>query len=145
MFAYLIILFTVLPALELAVLIKVGAHIGAANTISIILLTGIAGAYLARLEGFAVLRSIQHSLNNGVMPTEEMLNGVLILIGGILLLTPGFITDGCGFILLIPWTRQLLKILARRWTKQAMDKGQPFTLGQRPQSSETNWEDADFH
>ncbi len=106
---YFILLFTVLPALELVVLIKVGGVIGAWNTVLIILLTGILGAYLARLQGFIVLRRIQEQLARGCLPNAELLDGLMILIGGIVLLTPGFITDVFGFVLLIPWTRRLIK------------------------------------
>lgn len=107
-------LFTIVPAVELAVLIKVGTYIGVGSTLFLIILTGVLGAALARLQGFAVYLNIQTSLNEGRMPTEEMLDGLMILIGGIVLLTPGFITDTLGFLLLIPWTRRLIKIWLRR-------------------------------
>ncbi|HSA31460.1 MAG TPA: FxsA family protein [Candidatus Omnitrophota bacterium] len=109
-----IILFTVLPALELALLIHVGSHIGSLNTILLIIMTGVFGAHLARLQGFIVVRNIQTSLERGEMPTEDMLDGVLILIGGILLLTPGFITDSLGFLFLIPIARKPIKYWVRK-------------------------------
>ncbi|MFP4472757.1 MAG: FxsA family protein [Candidatus Omnitrophota bacterium] len=109
MFGYLVILFTVLPAVELALLIHVGTYIGAANTILLIIATGVAGAYLARLQGFLVVQRIQSSLNKGALPTDDMLDGLMIFAGGIVLLTPGFITDALGFLLLIPLTRSLIK------------------------------------
>jgi len=114
MFFYFVLLFTVLPALELAVLIKVGTYIGVGNTLFIILSTGIAGAYLARMEGFSVIRSIQESLSQGRVPAEEVLDGFMILCGGLMLLTPGFITDTLGFMLLIPLTRRVIKLLVRK-------------------------------
>lgn len=113
MFGYLVLLFTVLPALELYVLIKVGASLGAANTIAIIVFTGVAGAALARYQGFSLLAKIQKQLNSGILPSQELLDGVMILVGGVLLLTPGFITDTLGLLLLIPLTRGIFKIFIR--------------------------------
>ena len=123
MFPYLIILFTLLPALELFVLIKVGAVIGAGNTILIIILTGFWGAYLARLQGFLVLQKIQENQARGQMPASELVDGVLILVGGIVLLTPGFITDLIGFLLLIPLTRALIKIWVKKHFENAIKQG----------------------
>ena len=120
---YFIVLFTVLPALELVVLIKVGGVIGAWNTVLIILLTGILGAYLARLQGFIVLRRIQDQLARGRLPDAELLDGLMILIGGIVLLTPGFITDIFGFVLLIPWTRNLIKGMIRHRFESMIREG----------------------
>jgi UPF0716 protein FxsA len=84
---YLILLFTVLPALELALIIKVGGLLGAPMTIIILMLTGTAGAAMARYQGFHTLQEIQLSLQRGVMPTDQMIDGLLILAGGLLLLT----------------------------------------------------------
>jgi len=128
MLPYLIALFTIIPAVELLVLIKVGTHIGAANTIAVILLTGILGAYLARLQGFIILQKIQINLNNGIMPTTEMLNGLMVLTGGILLLTPGFITDALGFFLLIPWGRDLIRLFVHKKIQRMMDEGRILSV-----------------
>ena len=128
MFGYLIILFTILPALELALLIKVGTHIGVGNTLLIILSTGILGAYLTRLQGFRVLQKIHDDLNHGIMPNDQLMDGMMILAGGILLLTPGFITDFLGLLMLIPWTRALIKKWLN-WKLQDMIKtGQIVTI-----------------
>jgi len=113
MLVYLILLFTLVPAIELALLIKIGQHIGVINTLTVIILTGVLGAYLARLQGFLVLARIQKNINNGVLPTEEMLDGLMILCGGLVLLTPGFITDIFGFLILIPYTRTLIMKLVK--------------------------------
>lgn len=118
MLGYLILLFTVLPAVELALLIKVGSIIGAGYTVLIVISTGVAGAYLARLQGFLTLRRIQEELNQGIMPADALFDGFLILCSGILLLTPGFLTDIIGFIGLFPFTRYLLK----RWLKRKADE-----------------------
>lgn len=110
---YLFLLFTVIPVIELAILIKVGNAIGTINTIVLLLVAGALGAYLARVQGFMVMQRIQEQLAQGLMPTEEMLDGFLLLIGGILLLTPGLLTDVWGFFLIFPWSRALLKIFLK--------------------------------
>src|SRR3989338_4621809 len=105
MFPYLFLLFTIVPALELIVIIRVGAQIGAINTLILLILIGVTGAYMARLQGFQVLNSIQRDLEKGILPTEDMLDGFIILCGGILLLTPGFLTDVVGLLFLFPFSR----------------------------------------
>ncbi|MCK5215470.1 MAG: membrane protein FxsA [Candidatus Omnitrophica bacterium] len=144
MFFYLILLFTVLPAVELALLIKIGGHIGVMNTLTVIILTGVIGAYLARIQGFTVMRNIQESMNQGRMPTEEMLDGVMILVGGIVLLTPGFLTDTIGFLLLIPITRLLIKNLVRRYIHHLMEQGNITTHNHSSRRINDDFEDADF-
>ncbi|MFC1510632.1 FxsA family protein [Candidatus Omnitrophota bacterium] len=124
MFGYLVLLFTVVPALELAVLIKVGSFIGVGNTLTIIILTGVVGAYLARLQGFLILQEIQGKLNQGLMPSAQLLDGLMVLVGGILLLTPGFITDVMGFLLLVPFTRAILKLIFNKYFKAMIDRGE---------------------
>ena len=113
MFLYLVLLFTIVPVIELAILISVGRHIGLINTISIVLLTGVAGALLAKSQGLMILKKMQQDLNMGRMPADKMIDGVMILCGGLLLLTPGFITDFIGFMVLIPYTRHLIKKLLK--------------------------------
>ena len=127
--AYLVLFFTILPALELALLIKVGSHIGALNTILIVILTGVVGAALARNEGFRVLMKIQDSLQRGVMPSAELLDGMMILAGGVALLTPGFITDVLGLLLLFPVSRAGIKWLLRRQFRSMIARGQVVHFG----------------
>lgn len=124
MFGYLVLLFTVLPAIELVLLIEIGSNIGAGNTLFIIIFTGVLGAYLARLQGFLVLRKIRDSLNQGIMPNAELMDGLMILVGGIVLLTPGFITDAFGFLLLIPLTRTVIKKFFAKKFENMIAKGQ---------------------
>lgn len=126
---YLILLFTILPALELALLIKVGSHIGALNTILIVIGIGIVGAAIARHEGFRVLMKVQDSLQRGIMPSAELLDGFMILAGGIALLTPGFITDVLGLLLLFPLTRAGIKWLLRRKFQSMIARGQVVHFG----------------
>lgn len=124
MFIRLLILFTSIPIIEIYVLLEAGELIGLWPTISLIFLTGIAGAYLARTQGSDTAKKIQLSLQNGEMPTEELLDGAMILAGGITLLTPGFVTDLIGFSLLLPVTRTLIKETTRKWLKRMVDTGQ---------------------
>jgi len=108
MFGILLILFTVVPALEFYLLFKLGSHIGAIPTFLIIITTGIAGAFLSKTQGLAIISKIQTELNNNQIPAKEILHGFLIFGGGLLLLTPGFLTDLLGFLMVIPGSRHLL-------------------------------------
>ena len=109
MFVRLLILFTVVPLIELALLIKLGNLIGLWPTIFIVIATGVLGAALARSQGTRTVGAIRAELAQGRAPTESLLNGLLILVGGVVLLTPGLLTDLLGFSLLIPLTRNWFK------------------------------------
>ena len=109
MFARLLILFTVVPLVELALLIKLGNLIGLWPTILMVIATGILGAALARSQGTRTVRAIRTELAQGRAPTENLINGLLILVGGMVLLTPGLLTDLFGFSLLVPFTRNWFK------------------------------------
>ena len=111
MFGNLLVLFIVIPLVELFLLIQVGSRIGVLPTIGLIVITGLIGASLARQQGLSAMRRIQEELRNGRQPDLELLEGVMILIGGIVLITPGIITDLFGFALLLPTFR---KGLARK-------------------------------
>lgn len=108
MFQRLVLLFIIVPILEIYLFITVGGMIGALSTILIIILTAITGAYLLRAQGIATIQKAQLNLLQGQLPAFELLEGVLILIGGVLLLTPGFFTDTIGFIFLIPILRKYI-------------------------------------
>jgi UPF0716 protein FxsA len=123
MLGYLIVLFTLIPIIELAVLIKVGTYVGVMHTITLVLLTGVAGALLARSQGMRVLTTMQHDLAKGLMPADSLFDGFMVLAGGLLLLTPGFITDGIGFVMLVPYTRILLKGWIKRKVKRMVEDG----------------------
>jgi len=143
MFSYLILLFILFPILELAVLIKVGSAIGIFNTIFLTILTGVVGASLARYQGFITFQKIQNNLNTGVVPSEELLDGMMILLGGLTLLTPGFITDALGLMALIPATRGLLKNLLKKAFKGQIHKRQNSSDQTQTQVIYTEWEDVD--
>ena len=118
MLRYLIPLFILTPIVELYLLIKVGEIIGALPTIGLVLVTGIVGAVLAQMEGLRVFSNFQADLLTGRMPTDILFDGLLILVGGIVLLTPGILTDLFGLSLLFPLTRnEYKKYLKKRFTK----------------------------
>ena len=128
MLGYLILLFTLVPLIELAILIKIGQYMGVAYTIGIVLLTGVVGAYLAKMQGLITLRRIQEDVNQGIMPADKMFDGVLILCSGILLLTPGLLTDIIGFMGLIPLTRNLLKRWIKAKVEDMISQGKVITI-----------------
>ncbi|NLZ44409.1 MAG: FxsA family protein [Clostridia bacterium] len=115
MLFWLILCFTVLPVLELWLLIELGGAIGTWPTILLVLGTGAAGAFFAKTQGFFLFHRIVDELRRGNLPGWEMVNGLCVLLGGILLITPGLLTDAAGLFLLIPLTRRLLVELIRRW------------------------------
>lgn len=102
----LLLLFTVVPALELFVLLQIGAALGPTTTFLLILITGLVGATLAKREGIGVLRDLQGELENGLPPGSRIMEGVMVLAGGLLLITPGVFTDLAGFFLIAPPTRR---------------------------------------
>lgn len=122
-FTKLLLLFIIVPVVELYILIEVGKKIGSLTTIGIIILTGILGAYLVKSQGFMILKKIQNDLNEGILPGNNLIQGAIILAGGILLLTPGFITDIIGFIFLIPASRRVVKKYLLKWLKGKIKEG----------------------
>ena len=124
MFARLVLLFTLIPALEIYLLVKVGSHIGAVNTLLLIVATGVVGAHYARSQGFEVLRRLQASLEAGRMPAGELVDGAMLLLGGALLITPGLLTDAVGFTLIFPPTREIWKRTAVEWLRRKAERGE---------------------
>ncbi len=124
----LILLFTLVPLIELSLLIELGRQIGLGSTIAIVIVTGVIGAYLAKYEGFKVISGIRQELGAGKIPAEGLIDGVIILAGGLLLLTPGLLTDTIGFLALIPVTRNYLKQYLKRKFKQKIDSKEIHTF-----------------
>lgn len=118
-----ILLFVGLPVLELAVILKINEIFGLAETLLLIVLTGIAGATMAKLEGLRVLGEAQRDLVAGNMPAPRMLDGVMILLAAALLVTPGLITDVVGFLLLMPPVRVVIRQYLRRWLEKKLRDG----------------------
>ena len=106
--------FTIIPIIEIYLLIEIGSMFGALTAVALVILTGFLGAFLARMQGLQTLYRIQESLREGRMPSGELLDALLIGIAGLVLLTPGFLTDSAGFLLLIPATRNTIKNWLRR-------------------------------
>ena len=128
MLGYLILIFTLVPLIELALLIKIGQYIGVGYTIGIVVITGVVGAYLAKLQGLLTLRRIQDDINEGRMPTDKLIDGVLILCSGILLLTPGFLTDLIGLMGLISLTRNWFKQWLKNKLRDMIDQGRVISI-----------------
>ncbi len=105
----LFVLFIVVPIVELAVIIQVGQAIGALNTIGLLILVGVVGAWLAKREGLAVYRRFRRQVEAGVVPGREIADGFMILLAGAMLLTPGFVTDVLALLLLLPPVRAAIR------------------------------------
>ena len=105
MLVKLFLAFTIIPIIEIYLLIEIGSIFGVFVAITLVILTGFLGAFMARMQGLQTLFRIQESLREGKMPSGELLDALLIVIAGLVLLTPGFLTDSAGFLLLIPKTR----------------------------------------
>ncbi len=116
--SYLIALFIGLPIIELALLFELHGLVGFLPTVMLVLLTGIAGATLVRRQGLAILLQIQREMSIGNVPAPQMIDGVMVLLAGALLVTPGLITDVAGFLLLIPFTREQIRI----WLKKKIEE-----------------------
>ena len=109
MFARLLVLFITVPFIELVLLLEIGGRIGVAATVLVILATGALGAWLTRSQGLQVLARFRQATSEGRLPHREVVEGLMILIAGAVLLTPGFLTDTVGFLLLIPPVRAIVR------------------------------------
>ncbi len=117
-------LFTLVPLLELYLLIRLGTYMGAVDTIAIVIGTGLVGGLLAKSQGLAVLDRMRTELNQGRPPAESLIDGLLILMAGAMLITPGLLTDGLGLLLLIPWSRQAFKSWLTRKIREKISEGE---------------------
>lgn len=130
MLGRLLLLFLLTPAIELGLLIQVDKLIGFGPTIALIVATGIAGSYLARREGLQTWRRLNKRLSSGDLPGKELVDGVIILVSGALLVTPGVLTDAFGFLGLLPPTRALIrKLLLRRFRSKMQEGSMQVQLG----------------
>ncbi|MGM0523334.1 MAG: FxsA family protein [Bacillota bacterium] len=127
MWKWIILTIMIMPALELAVILWAGSMVGGWSVFGFILLTGFIGAVLAKQQGAETLQQANERMQRSEMPGEQIFDGICILIGGLLLLTPGFITDAIGFSLLLPFTRGPLKQLLKRQIEQMVRNGQVIT------------------
>lgn len=127
MLAKLLLLFVTVALTEIVLFIEIGSRIGTWMTLLIVAGTAILGASLAHQQGLKTWRRIQAKLSSGIMPDTELLDALVILVAGAMLLTPGFLTDAVGFLLLYPGTRQMIK----RWLRRQ--------LSQRVQLHDRDW------
>jgi UPF0716 protein FxsA len=142
MFRLLFFLFLAFPLIEIYLLIRVGGLIGAGWTVFLCVSTAIAGAMLLRQQGFSTLSRVQTTMARGEVPALEMLEGAVLLVCGVFLLTPGFFTDILGFLGLIPPLRQSLvlravkrsmqhgeyEVTVYRWKSQGSGRRQPHRI-----------------
>ncbi len=106
--------FTIIPIIEIYLLMKIGGRLGAETTIVIVFATGIAGAYLAKQQGLRTVTRIRNRLESRELPAGDLVDALLIFAAGVVLLTPGFVTDAAGLMLLVPPIRSLFKRYLRR-------------------------------
>lgn len=133
----LILLFTLLPLVELTLLLRIGEWLGVGPTIGLIVITGIAGAWLARREGLRTWAAVRSELAAGRLPGQELLHALLVLVAGVVLVTPGVLTDAAGVLLLI---RPVREAIAKRTRRRLADRVQVQTLGFGPDSG-AGWRD----
>ena len=132
MLLVLFLIFVVTPIVELAVIVQVAGSTGVMNTIGLLVLVSLVGAWLVRREGLGILRRAQAELAKGRMPGRELVDGLLVLLAGALMLTPGFVTDAVGLALLFPPVRAVLRLVATRRLSRSVDAGRTlWTCGTR--------------
>jgi UPF0716 protein FxsA len=119
----LFLLFTLVPVIELWLLIKLGSAMGPFAAIALVIGTGIAGASLAKIQGLQTVLKIRECMDQGIMPAEELIDALMILIAGIVLVTPGLLTDCAGILLLIPASRNRIKAWARTALNRRIQDG----------------------
>lgn len=113
----------IVPAIEIWGLITAGQAFGWLPTLALVILTGVAGAWLAKRQGLRIFQLAQSQLQRGELPGEAILDGILIFAGGLVLLTPGFFTDALGFLCLIPVTRGMIKTYMKAWLWKNIQNG----------------------
>ncbi len=129
----LVVAFVVMPIVEIYVLIQVGQVIGGWWTVLLLVLGGVVGSWLVRREGARAWRALQEALRRGAVPGREIADGALVLVGGTLLLTPGFVTDALGVLLVLPLTRPLWRrLLGQAISRRLLVAGSPPASGGFP-------------
>lgn len=126
MLAKLILVFTLVPLVELWLLFRVAEFIGGGATVVIVAMTGFFGVLLAKSQGVKILREMGARLSTGEMPAAGLIDGVCILLGGAFLLTPGLITDVAGFLLLFPLSRSIMKVYIKKKLQRMIESGSVF-------------------
>jgi len=132
------VIFLVIPVIEIYFLIKVSEIIEVFPTIILVLLTAVIGAGLLRQQGISTLSRLQNNLGQGKLPAQEIIEGVLLAVGGALLMTPGFVTDTIGFLCLFPFSRKIMAKIIMKKSADKMKAGMGAQMGgfsQPPSSS----------
>lgn len=119
----LLLAFTLIPLLEVFLLVRIGQQVGFLPTVAGVLVVGFIGAWLARREGRKVLREWRETMARGQLPSEGLTGGLLVLVGGVMLISPGVLTDVGGLFLLFPPTRALATRFVRRWLDRQLQAG----------------------
>lgn len=148
----LFIIFIVVPITEIAVLMEVSDQIGGLTTIALVILTAAVGASLVRSQGVQTLMSAQQKMQQGQQPGQEVIEGILLALAGIMLVTPGFVTDFVGLLLLLPLSRQffagklLERVILKNMAQNGSQQGQPFAGGftQHGQERDSDIIDGEF-
>ena len=132
MVIWLVLLFIAVPLLELYVIVETARSAGTLETIGLLIVVSVVGAWMVKAQGMAVLWRVRSKLQEGEMPGRELVDGILILVAGALMLTPGFVTDAFGLLLLFPPTRWAIRpILIRRFRHRVLYSG-PGSTGPGP-------------
>ncbi len=132
------ILFVAVPIVEIWVLIEVGSRFGALYTILLVILTAVIGSVMLRTQGLSILSRVRSQLASNRLPAAELLEGAFLLVGGVLLLTPGFVTDAVGFLCLLPITRRIVvRAMIARFSVRGYTS-QPWSSGDHPNAGRTN-------
>jgi len=129
MMLFLFLGLTVIPALEIYLLILVGGEIGALHTVLLLVAMGLLGAVVIKQQGRNLVMDVQLALARGEIPHRPIIHGALVLIGGILMITPGFFTDFLGLMLVLPGPRHLAVLLAQRWFRAQLKRGRVRFMG----------------
>ncbi|HHS50131.1 MAG TPA: FxsA family protein [candidate division Zixibacteria bacterium] len=132
MFIKLLLIFTLVPIADLALLIEIGRQIGLWPTIAIVLITGVAGSALLRWQGLGTIAKFKRELAEGRFPGNTIIEGIAIIVGGAFLLTPGVMTDAVGILLLLPPTRAVFIAIVKRYIKRKFDIDEFITVADEP-------------
>ncbi|SFM03234.1 FxsA family protein [Halanaerobium salsuginis] len=147
MFFKLLALFIIVPLVELFLILQVGKFIGIMPTILIIVFTGTAGITIARRQGYQVINNIRTNLNQGKVPTDDLISAFLILVGGLTLLTPGFLTDVTGFLLILPGPRRIIASFVKKYFIKYLGNSKlniNYQDSNRTNYQEQNYQNDDF-
>ena len=129
MFPALALAFIVVPIVEIGLLLRVGGAIGGVETLALVVVMAVVGATLARRQGFAAMQRVQGAMATGRELGASVVEGLMVLVAAVLMITPGFVTDGVGLLLLVPPVRRLAARAAQAWLLRRMESGNVAVFG----------------